>query len=1050
MTVKRLILAATAMVAVSAPLTGAIGQTRADLIPLGQSATSGAVCQAVRDYDDPVVQAAGRRAWNIRCRGWEGSLGRIYAFDKAADASAWEAALPARAQCADTKTQDLGALAGVSRRACRSVRGSAPYVTYAARKGAGAYAAEGPAQIADVLETGLKIAAGTVKAPAAAAVQTSAASAEIAADFGGAAGGLARSQAAASTDPARLRARAYVQNNEWRFDEAETDFQALVADAEARRAPPAEMAEAILNLALNVSNNGRFVEADRLFRDAETQVAAADDPLLAAQSRTYRALHLRNAGRFAEAVDAGRAALRASNQVRGQRGLATGGATVLQTGNGDLAITGDLASALNRRGGGRDVMGAPRISLADRLAVQDAQALEVVGSSLAAQGDDAGAREALLQASRTLAAAETNGALNVWLRARIEADLADLDLDAGQAATAVGRYQNAVRILRLRHAGTATEGGLMLDLGRAQVAAGQEDAALTTYARAFELFQEQRGALGASADDAAPYFDLLLKRIAAEPARADDYKARFFNAASSVVSNATAQTVSKLAARVASGDTAVTGLVRALDDTRRELRAAEAQMANAQAANAAAADRTDLEARLKTLQVQADGLEAQLLAANPRYAQLVSSQASLADLQKVLGKDEVYVKLLLLNNRGYGMLVSSTAAKPYVIDMGRGEAGAAVVALRRPFQAEDTLPPFDVARSHQVFQKLFGPVAGDVMAAKHLVYEPDGALISLPVSTLVTADPAALLAKAAKGQDPDYRQVAWLGAKTDSALVLSAASFMQSRAFAPSRAARPFLAFADPATPARNDSRAYAGMMLRRSVSLRSNRDISNVCENTRLALMQMPALPDTADEVRAVGASLGATDPSQIVIGQAFTDESVKDRKDLSDYKVLYFATHGLLPQPSACLPEPALMTSVGVGDSDGLLDASEILDLKLDADLVVLSACDTGGSGGDATTTGMQGGGEALGGLTRAVIYAGGRSLIVSHWSVDSVATVRLMTGMFSAGAPSKAEALGQAQRTLIASEQFSHPYYWAPFTIVGDGSKPLPAAAPRAAAD
>ena len=88
------------------------------------------------------------------------------------------------------------------------------------------------------------------------------------------------------------------------------------------------------------------------------------------------------------------------------------------------------------------------------------------------------------------------------------------------------------------------------------------EAALVTYDRAFKLFQEQRGALGASADDAAPYFDLLIKRIGTDPAKADEYRSKFFNAASSVISNATAQTVSKLAARVASGDGAVTGLVR--------------------------------------------------------------------------------------------------------------------------------------------------------------------------------------------------------------------------------------------------------------------------------------------------------------------------------------------------------------------------------------------------------------------------------------------------------------------------------------------------------
>ena len=1026
-------------------------QTRADLISLGRSAASGAVCQAVRDYDDPVVQAAGRRAWNIRCRGWEGSLGRLYALPKAADADVWETALKTRAECdTQAKSEPVTGLGAISRRACRSASGKAPYLAYSSGKGGALYAAEGPAQIADMLETGLKVVSGAAKAPAASEVQTSAASAEIAADFGGATGGLARSQAAATADPARLRARAYVQNNEWRFEKAETDFQALLTDAEQRRAAPAEMAEALLNLALNVSNNGRFVEADRLFRDADAQLALAGDPLLSAQARTYRALHLRNAGRFEEAVATGQAALRASEEVRATRGLSASGPNVSKASDGNLTIGGDLSSALNSRAAGRDVMGGSRVSISDRLTVQDAQALEVVGSSLGAQGDIPGARAALDRAGRLLTAAEASGALNIWLRARIEADVAELDMDSGQPAQAVAKYTNAIRTIRLRHAGTAAEGGLLLDLGRAQIAANQEEAALVTYDRAFKLFQEQRGALGASADDAAPYFDLLIKRIGTDPAKADEYRSKFFNAASSVISNATAQTVSKLAARVASGDGAVTGLVRALEDTRRELRAAEAQAANLQATNSyTGQDRTDLETRLTSLQSQSDGLESQLLSANPRYSQLVSSVASLPDLQKVLRKDEVYVKILLLGNRGYGLFVSPTAAKPYAIDLNRGTAGAAVVQIRSAFEQEDSLPPFEVAKSYTLFQKLFGPVATEVMAAKHLIYEPDGGLISLPVAALVASDPSALLARTPAGKDPDYREVAWLGAKVDSALVLSAASFMQSRAFAPSQAKRSFLGFADPSTPTRSDQRAYSSV-VRRSVSIRSTgRDVTSVCENTRLALLQMPPLPDTADEVRLVGASIGGATAEQYIIGGAFTDEGVKARTDLSDYKVLYFATHGLLPQPSACLPEPALMTSLGGGDSDGLLDSSEILDLKLDADLVVLSACDTGGSGGDATTTGMQGGGEALGGLTRAVIYAGGRSLIVSHWSVDSVATVRLMTGMFSAPSPSKGEAMLYAQQALQRSEEFGHPYYWAPFTIVGDASGPLPDASVQTAA-
>lgn len=1022
---------------------GGNAQTRADLIQLGRSGASGAVCEAARDYDDPVVQAAGRRGWNVHCRGWEVSLGRIYVLPNAEGEKAWTQALAARATCAEARQESIAGLGPVQRRACHATGSNATYVTYGAKKGSSVIVAEGASQIADVLETGLKVVAGAAKPPKMAEVQTSAASAEIAADFGGTGGGLARAQAAAAADPSRLRARAYVQNNEWRFEQAETDFQALVSDARARNASAREQGEAMLNLALNISNNGRFAEADSWFADAQAQVSRANDPFLTAQAMVYRALHLRNQGKFAEAVSAGRAALQAQQQVRAQRGITEKGPTIVATSSGEVTIGGELAHALNSRPGAQGgVLSGAAVSLSDQLIIQDAQVWEVIGSCLAAQGDAAGAREALAQSGRLLAAGEANGALNVWLRSRVEADFAGLDLAAGQPAVAAERYANAIAILRTRHAGTATEGGLLLQLGKAQVAAGRQDAALASFGRAFALFQSQRGSLGASGDEAGPYFDLLLARIASDPVHADDYKARYFSASETVVSNATAQTVSKLAARVASGDGAITGLVRALDDTKRELRATEARIANLQAQGGYAGEaKTALDAQLKTLQAQSDTLEAQLLAANPRYGQLVAASANLPDLQKTLRKDEAYLKVILLGGHGYGMVVTPTTARPYRIELSREQAASDVRTIRAPFEADNGLPAFNIARSYALFQKLAGPAKADILAAKHLIYEPDGALIALPAATFVLEDPAPLLAGLAKDKDPDYRKVVWLGAKLDSSLVLSAPSFMQSRAFSPSRAKQTFLAFADPAS-AKSEPNAYSSV-LKRSGTVRGGNGV-NVCEGTRQALLRLPELPDTADEVRKVAASL-KTSSEDILIGKSFTDDAVKNRSDLNDFKVLYFATHGLLPQPSACLPEPALVTSVGGGpDSDGLLDASEILDLKLDADLVVLSACDTGGAGSEATDlTGLQGGGEALGGLTRAVIYAGGRALVVSHWSVDSAATVRLMTGLFSSRAPSESEALQQAQVVLQQSAEWSHPYFWAPFTIVGDGARAMPTA-------
>ena len=217
------------------------------------------------------------------------------------------------------------------------------------------------------------------------------------------------------------------------------------------------------------------------------------------------------------------------------------------------------------------------------------------------------------------------------------------------------------------------------------------------------------------------------------------------------------------------------------------------------------------------------------------------------------------------------------------------------------------------------------------------------------------------------------------------------------------------------------------------------------VCRATRAAQLNLKPLDEAAQELSAVGASLNAG-PGSKVTGAAFSDGDIIRRRDLDTFRVVYFATHGLLPKPGGCLPEPALLTSVddAAPVGDGLLTVTDILGLKLDADLVVLSACDTGGSVvGELDSSGLGGSAEALGGLTRAFIYAGARSLIVSHWQVDSQATVKLMTSMFAAGQPSLGASLRWAQAKLMASpDQFSHPYYWAAFTVVGDSARPMPA--------
>ena len=182
------------------------------------------------------------------------------------------------------------------------------------------------------------------------------------------------------------------------------------------------------------------------------------------------------------------------------------------------------------------------------------------------------------------------------------------------------------------------------------------------------------------------------------------------------------------------------------------------------------------------------------------------------------------------------------------------------------------------------------------------------------------------------------------------------------------------------------------------------------------------------------------------IKTGADATESEVK-KLPLKDYRVISFATHGLLPGELPCNAEPALVltppTDADSGDN-GLLDASEIATLELDADWVVLSACNTAGPDGDL-------GGEALSGLASAFIHAGARSMLVSHWDVASDSTVRLMRRTFenygqSIGIASRAKALQVAQMEMMKDRALSHPAFWAAFTLIGDsGALPETAAGP-----
>ena len=336
------------------------------------------------------------------------------------------------------------------------------------------------------------------------------------------------------------------------------------------------------------------------------------------------------------------------------------------------------------------------------------------------------------------------------------------------------------------------------------------------------------------------------------------------------------------------------------------------------------------------------------------------------------------------------------------------------------------------------------PFDAELPTVKHLIFEPDGAMLRLPPNLLVVdqASVDAYQKRAAAGGDAefDFRGINWFGPQPRHQHVGQPPSFAQLRAAPPSAGTKEYLGLGDNTPPS-------TGAI---AVPATADRDC--------ILPLSSWEHPISDRELNSAAQIFNAYDPQgvQVVTKDQFTDTGLEARGDLGQYRILHFATHGVVTSRAPkCPSQPALLTSFGGAGSDGLLTFREIFDLNLDADVVVLSACDTAGKATAAATqaAGLATGGDvALDGLVRAFVGAGARLVIASHWPVpdDYDATQRLITGLFSAppGTPA-VTALRLSQQKLMDDVNTSHPFYWSAFAAVGDGEIPVIRAKPQIAA-
>ena len=1019
----------------------AAGQARAapprDDFALGQSARSGAVCKAVRDWDDPLAARAGLRAWQVMCRGWSQTLGRIYAFrgSGTSAALAWRASLAERAICEPAEGVADPLLGKTVLAACKSKPLGVGYITYEARDGRDVIVAEGYAAIGDVLSTGVKVALGRVKPPAATSEQT----ANLGTVLSGQIESLNAAAEASGSSAAKQRESAYLEAQLWQFGDAESRFSQLAGSALASLSP-VDQAEAYLNVAINASNGGRFAEAEGYFKAAAPLVDEASSAPLRALSLNVLAAHARNQRRFDVAITLARQAIDLRRSSTGP--MATG----LITASGSELTLGHAGSlAINAQG----KMPSLQLSAEDREAVRDAQAWQIIGTCQEALKWRPEARQSLQTASDILGrprGTDILGSAAPWLVMRLQVDLAGLDRSDGVPQLAVRRIEAALAIYEAQDADSLPLGRYILELARAKAASGAEDDALADFERAFAIFQIKRGALGASADAAADYFDILLRRIANDPAVHAADAQRFFASSEALVGESTAAASLQFAERLSSEGTASAGISRARDATLRLVAQKDQEIRQLQRAGAYSGEiRAKADSELEDLRKQANDLERRLFDANPRYATALSTTVTSKDLQSELKDGEAYLKVMLLANRGYGLLITRGEVRPFAVDLSRTQARQLAARLRDPLGevSSGLLGDWDVELAHRLYQKILGPIEPQLAGIRRLIYQPDPTMIGVPIGALVTdAESQAVLARNVEAArrtktEVSYKGVSWVAARLDTSLSVSTAAFWNTRRSRPSLAAKPFLGFADPLIA--TGPTAFGSVTAPAwSISIAGGADF---CAPMRNQLRALPQLPEAASEVQFVAKAVGA--PDSVISGEAFTDDRIKNgggfEGALDQYRVLYFATHGLLPQANGCL-QPALVTSQAGPNGDSLLDIGEIPSLQLDADLVVLSACDTGAGLEDG------GGGAALGGLVSTFTYAGARNLLVSNWEVSSKATEILMSAVFTSTAATQGEALVEAERSFIARDDaYSHPYYWAAFSIVGDGARALPRSGP-----
>ncbi len=769
------------------------------------------------------------------------------------------------------------------------------------------------------------------------------------------------------------------------------------------------LALTMMKLAAQLAHESNDAEADGLLTKAGQLIADRGEALPAAQLDFYRATVAAYENKTKEA-------LALAQRAEVEFGRLTPDANRLQRGSaGTPGERGIL------RGGGLESLlkdQSPNTT-EERAAVSGlTEAMRLHASLLQYTGNVA---EAAALARRTQQVLEANGLSISSTAAHSLRLLAGNKAIAGEYPGAAGTSAEATRVFERVTPGERPTAANLLNQGYYLLKSNRVDAALESFRKAGVILRSLTGTGIARPEAVIAWLDAL---HTASGDRAQ-LAAEMFEVAQFARTGRTAQDISQATARLISGDPKVAEAIRTYEDRKRDFDRLQSARDRAVAESTPADRIAALDKQIEAAKEASDEAAAVIPAAAPRYLEAVEKPAALPELQALLGANEAFVFFFVADTGSYGFFIRPKSATAYKIPLTSTEIAQLVDRLRNTTVVQPGgLPTPDFAASYRLYAALFGPVEKELQGVARMSIAATGDLLRYPLEALVTR-------AGASDNNGDYRQVPFLVRSLALSYVPAPRILVNIRkGHTVGSGLRPFIGFGNfrPATAAQLAASFPPGR-----------------CGEDYRLLQGLQPLPETRAQVTTIAQQLGAG-PGDVVLGDAFTKRRLAS-PDLGQYRIVLLATHAFLPANTLrCITEPAITVSPPPGAPNAADEFERVADiekLKLNADLVALSACDTAGAGG----------GESLSGLARAFFLAGAHGLLVSHWGVVTGASVPLMIGTFGAGGGTgdSAQALRAAQLRMIDSAgtstqapiEISHPNYWAAFVLIGDGVRAAPGA-------